>query len=502
MKWRIKEVIKLNHKTIGYIIIAFLFSMLLLFLGFDHGHKLEPKEVYRVYLSGESIGLIESKQELEEYIDKEQEALKEKYKVDKVYLPKDLDIIKETTYDEQIYSTEYIYNKIKDITPFTISGYAVKIHGLKETDEDGKETTTPTETIYVLDKQIFTDSVDKTICSFIPSEEYHSFVNETQEEIVDIGKIIEDIRIENKITIKKDNIPVDETIYMDVETLSKYLLFGTLEDQKKYIVQAGDTIEDVSFNNKISPEEFLIANPSMKNADSLLFEGQEVTLGILQPKFKTIEEEHVVALQEKKYETEIRYDNTMMVGQTKVIQTGENGVNRITQKVQKANGEILSAYIANTEEIKPMVKEIVVKGGKSGSYVNVGDWAWPTNVPYIITSTFAWRWGAFHDGLDIAGTGEGSPIRAAQSGVVITSSYQSWPNGHYIYVDHGNGYITTYLHLAARYVSEGATVEKGQIIGAMGHTGWATGTHLHFGLFKGGYPYRGGTALNPMGLYQ
>lgn len=492
----------MNNKTVGYIFIAFFLSTILLLFGFGSNEKLQPKEVYRVYLSGDSIGLIESKKELEDYIDKEQEEIKQKYKVDKVYLPKDLDIIKETTYNEEVYSTEYIYNKIKDITPFTINGYVIKIHGLKDKDASGNEITTPTETIYVLDKEVFTTSVDKTIRSFIPSDEYDNFLNETQEEIVDIGKIIEDIRIENKITIKKDNIPVDQTIYTTEEDLSRYLLFGTLEEQKTYIVQSGDTIEDVSFNNKISTEEFLIANPSFKNADSLLYAGQEVTLGILQPKFKTIEEEHVVELQEVKYETEIRYDNSLYVGVTKTIQAGENGVNKLTKKVQKANGEIITAYIANTEEVKPAVNEIIVKGGKSGSYISVGDWAWPTNVPYIITSTFGWRWGQLHDGVDIAGTGEGSPIRAAQSGTVIASAYQSWPNGHYVYIDHGNGYITTYLHMCARYVSEGEHVEKGQIIGGMGHTGWATGTHLHFGLFKGGYPYRGGTALNALGLYR
>ena len=496
------KVIKLNKKNIGYVLIAFFCSIGLLLVGFHDKEQPVPKEVYRVYLEGESIGLIESKEELENYIDQEQEMLKEKYQVDKVYPPKDLDIVKEITYDEQIYSPQYVYNKIKDITPFTINGYTITIHGVKQQTEEDKDAMTPTETIYVLDKDIFTNSVDKTIRSFIPSEEYDSFLNETQEEIVDTGKYIEDIRIENKITIKKDNIPADEMIFTNEEDLSKYLLFGTLEDQKTYIVQEGDTIEDVSFANKISPEEFLISNPSFKDANSLLYPGQEVTLGILQPKFQTIEEEHVVELQEQKYETEIRYDNNMYVGQTEVIQEGENGVNKVTKKVQKANGEILSAVIASTEEVKPMVKEIIVKGGKSSSYIDVGDWAWPTNFPYIITSPFAWRWGSLHDGVDISGTGEGSPIRAAKSGVVITSAYQSWPNGHYIYIDHGNGYITTYLHMSARYVSEGEQVEKGQIIGAMGHTGWATGTHLHFGLFKGGYPYRGGTALNPIGLYQ
>lgn len=496
--------IKLNKKTILYICLSAILSFALLFVDFKDKDNLIPKEVYRVYLSGKPLGLIESKEELEDYIDQEQELLKKKYNVDKVYLPKDLDIVKEVTYEDQIYSTQYIYNKIKDITPFTISGYTVTIHGIKEQNQEQQEVMTKAETIYVLDKKIFTNSVDKTIRSFIPSEEYDSFLNETQKEIEDTGRYIEDISIENNITIKKDNIPTDKMIFTNEEDLSKFLLFGTLDEQQKYTVQTGDTIEDVSFANKISTEEFLIANPDFKNADSLLYPGQEVTLGILQPKFKTIEEEHVVELQEEKYETEVRYDNSMMIGKSETIQAGENGINKVTTKVQKANGAIVSAYIASTEEIKPAVKEIVVRGGNSGYYnpIYAGDWAWPTNSPYIITSVFGWRWGQLHDGLDISGTGEGSPIRAVGSGTIVASSYERWPNGNYVYVDHGNGYISTYLHLSARYVSVGEHVEKGQVIGAMGHTGWATGTHLHLGLFKGGYPYRGGTAINPMALFR
>ena len=59
-----------------------------------------------------------------------------------------------------------------------------------------------------------------------------------------------------------------------------------------------------------------------------------------------------------------------------------------------------------------------------------------------------------------------------------------------------------YAHLCTgcRYVSEGQTVYKGQVIGGMGRTGAATGVHLHFSIWTG-YPYRGGRALNAMQFY-
>ena len=83
--------------------------------------SLEPKTVYRVYLKGKSLGIIESKDQLEKYIDKEQKEIKQKYNVKKVYLPTDLDIVKEITYKEDTKTTKEIYEEIKDISPFTIN---------------------------------------------------------------------------------------------------------------------------------------------------------------------------------------------------------------------------------------------------------------------------------------------------------------------------------------------------------------------------------------------
>ena len=91
-------------------------------------------------------------------------------------------------------------------------------------------------------------------------------------------------------------------------------MFGTTEDQQKYTVQDGDTIEEIAFNNKISTEEFLIANPSFSSANSLLYSGQEVTLGVLKPQFRVVEVDHVVFDEETNYQTETEYDNTKEVG--------------------------------------------------------------------------------------------------------------------------------------------------------------------------------------------
>ena len=468
----------------------------------------KPNEVYRVYLKGKSLGIIKSKTSLEKYIDEKQKEIKEKYKVKKVYIPTELDIIKEITYERNLKTNEEIYELIKDNSSFTIDGYVVKIKGIDSKNNEGKIIKGKTQSIYVIDKKTFTDSIEKTVKSFIKEEDYNNYANGTQKKIETTGRIIENLYIKNKITIKKDKIPINKDIYQTEEDLSKYLLFGTTKDQEKYVVKDGDTIPDVAFNNKISVEEFLIANPDLQSENELLAPGQTVTLGILKPQFSLVEEDHVVKDEEQNFSTKTEEDPNQYTNYSVVKQAGVKGLNRVTQKVQKVNGETVSLVSVSQEVLKEPIEEIIVKGTKrqtwSGGYGNLiitkGMFGWPATCS-TVSSGFGWRWGTLHDGTDIAGCGYGSNIFAAESGEVVTVSYK-YDNGQYITIKHDNGYYTMYAHLCSGcvYVKQGDRVQRGQPIGGMGQTGFATGVHLHFAIWTGP-PYAGGTALNAMAFY-
>ena len=179
----------MKYKKLSVALSIVLVFSLFLVTGFTP-KRLNTHTVYRVYLKGESLGIIKSKTALEQYINKKQAEVKSKYNVDKVYIPSDLDIVKEITYDNDLTSVEKIYNKIKDISPFTISGYAVTIKGVDSVGSDGKKIKGKKQVLYVLDKKIFTEAVDDIVKSFVPEAEYEAFANDTQKEIKDTGKKI------------------------------------------------------------------------------------------------------------------------------------------------------------------------------------------------------------------------------------------------------------------------------------------------------------------------
>jgi murein DD-endopeptidase MepM/ murein hydrolase activator NlpD len=92
----------------------------------------------------------------------------------------------------------------------------------------------------------------------------------------------------------------------------------------------------------------------------------------------------------------------------------------------------------------------------------------------------------FHEGVDL-GADYGDVVHAAAAGIVATNDYDG-SYGIKVDIDHGNGYHTWYAHLSRADVSVGQYVYKGEPIGAVGATGFATGPHLHYQIMYDGQP--------------
>ena len=500
---------KAKDKLITFIICV---SVLIIYLVVGKYNIFDNKinKVYKVYLDDNLIGTIVDKNKLYALIDEKQQAIKDKYNVNNVYPPNGLQVVESYTYNKNTNSLEEIYSKVEEIQDFTVLGYEIKFYETKNHKEFN---------IYVLDKEVFNEALKEFILAFVDEESFNNYMNGTQGKLEDIHLVYEDMSFLENITIREKYISTDEKIYENSEELAQQLLFGFNFKQKTYTVKEGDTIESVSEDHTLNTQEFLIANPKFSSKDSLLTLGETVNVTLIAPEisfsYKVSELKQVTV----NYNTLIERDNTKASNYSEIKTPGVKGLSNQTSHYSVVNGEQNSEVQIEEEIIRPKVDQVVIKGKKEVYYYGkeyynneLGDWYWPTQQPYSLSSPFGYRWGRHHNGIDISGTGEGSKIFASNDGVVARvmtgcPNRGSYPNscnmgfGNVVFINHGNNIFTIYAHLLSNIVvREGQQISRGQVIGYMGSSGQSTGTHLHFG-YSIGYPSQG-TYRNPYELFR
>jgi len=90
-----------------------------------------------------------------------------------------------------------------------------------------------------------------------------------------------------------------------------------------------------------------------------------------------------------------------------------------------------------------------------------------------------------HRGIDLNEV-EGAPVYPLMEGKVERVFYARFSYGNHVLINHGSGFKSLYAHLAKIVVEEGEAVDKNTVIGTVGHTGWATGSHLHLEVYDNG----------------
>ena len=208
-------------------------------------------------------------------------------------------------------------------------------------------------------------------------------------------------------------------------------------------------------------------------------------------------EEEEALLREAKAAVEKEQDNleVLIDSKEKEITAYESDIATQEQAIKE-----YEEYIREQDEtIAALEKALKEMESSSSLKYDGGMFKWPAPSYTSITSPFGWRIhptlgvNKFHNGVDMGAPG-GSPILAAYDGTVAAAGYSS-TMGNYIYVNHGSGLVTIYMHASALYVSAGQSVSKGDKIAAVGTTGRSTGNHLHFGVrLNGSY-------VDPMGYF-
>lgn len=435
------------------------------------------KSAFQYCLDNEIYTLTESEiEEMRKYVNENQIYLSAKT----IYTPNGIDIKRINTYKNDVDQITDIYAKIVSKKNCTIAGYKFTIKSKTEKKKDLE--------VYVTDNKLFSEAVDTLASIFTGNDEYKAYKEKTQNDIIDTGSIIENVYVDEDITYKAMNISTDEKIYTNVADLAKFLLYGDQYHEKQVKVEDGDSISSIAFNNKISVSEFLISNDDYTSKDNLLYPGKEVVIAKINPQIGVVVEKHNVQDVEANFNTVEQYDDNMLQGDEEVTQEGEKGLERVTQSVKYINGQVNYVQTDKKETLKAPTTKIVTVGSKIVPHIgSTKSWGWPTNSGYSITSGFEYRISPvgngheLHTGLDICGTGYGSPVYASNNGVIVEMT-NHYSYGNYIMINHNNGYYSLYAHMSgfANGMKVGKVVERGQQIGMVGATGAATGPHLHY----------------------
>ncbi len=165
---------------------------------------------------------------------------------------------------------------------------------------------------------------------------------------------------------------------------------------------------------------------------------------------------------------------------------------RLTKERQVYEQE-MRALERESRSITSMLQKRYARQSKTSFNISLGTGRFTNPVlGFPMTSRFGYRihpifrTSKMHTGVDF-GAPSGTQIRAADSGVVISAGWQGG-YGKAVIVDHGRGLVTLYAHTSAFYVRPGQSVKKGQVIAAVGSTGYSTGPHLHMEVRQNGVP--------------
>ncbi len=261
---------------------------------------------------------------------------------------------------------------------------------------------------------------------------------------------------------------------------------------KRYTVRSGDTLSGIADKFGVSTMSVWWAN-DIKHKDDLKL-GQELRIPPVSGLIVEVRATDTMDSLAARYEVEPAdiielnglEDPNLVVGQVLIV-PGARGKPIATPKPTPrpvANGGDSSGGGSSGGSSGGSTRPPKTYGG--------GNFAWPA--PGGSISQY-YRYG--HYGLDIDGD-TGDSIVAAASGTVTFAGWKNNGGGYQVWIAHGSGLYTTYNHMSSVSVGRGQSVSKGQRVGRMGATGFVTGSHLHFEVWKGAI-WNGGTRVNPLG---
>lgn len=283
------------------------------------------------------------------------------------------------------------------------------------------------------------------------SRELNVFTVEvTPKEELAEGDGLKALNFSEKVEISEAYVDADR-----VSKISEAIEAVTKETEKNqtYEVQPGDTLSVIANSRGYYVDEVLALNPGLTR-DATLHLGDEIVISVPEPELSVLTTEQ--STYEEDYDAETQYieNDSWYTTQQVVRQEAVPGHHEVTVLTTSRNGAETSREMVSENVITEPVPEIIEKGTQTP----------PTYIKPItggtLTSTFKWRWGRMHKGIDWA-VPKGTAVRASCGGTVVSAGW-SGGYGNCITIRHPDGKQTRYGHLSKILVSAGQKVDQGQ----------------------------------------
>ena len=438
----------------------------------------KEEEVNRLYADGVFLGNITSMDKLNNHL---KEVYKDKYEDDfpgsGVHLGRNTYVVSEPGYFSYSDVDDQLLQYLDDNEDYTLETNAVIF-----SDDSGEYAE-----IYVTDTKLYEEAMNEYLSFFIDGTKSLAALekNQDQSTLTDYGSKDVSLTVSQKISYQKKNASPSE-IRRTREEILNYLEYGDTTQKEYYTVQKYDTVAGVGAKNHgLSANQVMNINrDQISSVDQVLKEGEQLCVTYFRSPIDVVVSRQALRKEAVYFKTEYQEDETMLVNTSQVVQDGINGSRNALYNEKWVNGILVSGSLKSSIDIQQPVKEIVKIGTMQPKDVGTGSFRYPVDNAYITCP-----WGCYynHTGTDFINQYErwGNAI-AADNGVVKEISYNS-VSGNYIKIDHNNGYVTYYGHLREPSpLKVGDVVQKGDVIGRIGMTGFATGPHVHFYIEENG----------------
>lgn len=428
----------------------------------------EKKEISTIYLRDQMIGTLKDGKKLDKLLKR---VYKERYEKDfpnsKIGLGEDIHVRK--------FMSMFEYeNKDQEILDYLDKQDMFSVQVNKIEFSNG-------ETVFVKNIEDFTQARDEYIQNYVDKESFTRLSNhESVDPLTTYGVRITNFKVLETAEISKGLAP-ESRILKNKEEASLYFSYGYDADFDYYTTVEYDTVEGVAWLHAMSAQHLLSINSDkIKAVNQVLPVGLKLNVSQLNsPISVEVKKEGLESQVVYPDPTETIYDDTLREGTEIIEQSAEVGSKDVKYEETYVNGALKEErkIISERVTVAP-VREVVRVGTKIEPKIGSGKFRYPVDAPLI---TCPWMCYAGHQAMDIQNAGyRYGNVYAADRGVVVTNSYTS-VNGNYMVIDHNNGFVTYYGHMATPgYFQPGQTVRQGEVIGPIGMTGFATGPHVHF----------------------